>query len=73
LIDRFFVNKHNDIFLKCDATFSDRYGMEDLNIAKQLGSVLCCIAEGSTVSAVCDIKDDPNDQLAQQDPAISGK
>jgi len=63
LIEQFFVNKHKRIFLKCSETFSDRYGMEDLNIATQLESVLSGTAKRSTTSGVCDFcKDSVNEE-----------
>jgi len=53
LTEQFFVNKCKDNTLQCNEMSSDRYRMEDLEVATQLKSVLSCTAERSTISAVC--------------------
>jgi len=58
LTEQLFVNKYKDIILKCNETFSGRYGMEDLTFPTQLESVLRCTAERSTISAACDFYKD---------------
>jgi len=70
LIQQFFVNKHEDIILKCSETLLGRYRMEDLKIAKK--ACISYAAERSIISAVCDFyKDNANEK--QQNPSIFGK
>ena len=62
-IQQFFVNKNREITLNCSEIFSEKYTMEDIEIALQLESVLSFTAEKTTVSTVCYFyKDDVNEE-----------
>jgi len=61
LIQQFFLSKYTDIILKCSETFSERYGMKNLESVTLFESVPSCTAESSSMSAGCDFyKDDVN-------------